>query len=301
MTSTVKKLLQERANSLKEVRSELAEGTDLFDLLSEVQDKFDSSAGHTHAGTSEDAPQLDWDTCWSDAEHSHESSAEGALLTPGKFLNTASYVYFFDDFLGYDLNVTDGFWQETDTSAAGSPTLGIATDAHAGEYQLKCDNTDEAQYLTLSFGDQLQFDIDKDIVFEARFKVCATDITTNERVVIGMAGNRNDTLDSVAQHAWFRLEANMNILLESDDGTNDNNDKDSGVDATADSYNTLKIDFSDTSNVLFYIDGTNYTASTTFDMSNYNGALQPIVELQKDSGTTTPEVRIDYIKITCAR
>lgn len=35
---------------------------------------------HLHNGDSEDGAQLDWDTCWSDAVHSHASAAEGGNI-----------------------------------------------------------------------------------------------------------------------------------------------------------------------------------------------------------------------------
>lgn len=38
----------------------------------------DTSTGHDHDGT--DSKQLDWDTCWADAVHTHASAAEGGAL-----------------------------------------------------------------------------------------------------------------------------------------------------------------------------------------------------------------------------
>jgi hypothetical protein len=35
---------------------------------------------HTHDGTSDDGAQLDWDTCFADAVHSHASAGEGGTL-----------------------------------------------------------------------------------------------------------------------------------------------------------------------------------------------------------------------------
>jgi hypothetical protein len=36
--------------------------------------------GHLHDGSSDDGAQLDWDTCWSDAVHTHASAAEGGQV-----------------------------------------------------------------------------------------------------------------------------------------------------------------------------------------------------------------------------
>ncbi len=47
------------------------------------------SADHTHATTGAQAGQLDWDTCFSDAVHSHASDAEGGVLTTTLLDDTA--------------------------------------------------------------------------------------------------------------------------------------------------------------------------------------------------------------------
>lgn len=49
------------------------------DVLTEAD--WDSISTHTHSGAARDGSQLDWDTCWTDAVHSHASAAEGGTLT----------------------------------------------------------------------------------------------------------------------------------------------------------------------------------------------------------------------------
>lgn len=209
-----------------------------------------------------------------------------------------SEIKFMDDFIGAAPDAVQ--WSLNDTSSAGTPTQTYEADETA--VTLAIDNTDEVQVCGYDFGDKLQFDIDNNPVFIARFK--ATAITTAEDVVIGMGAAWNDTLDSSAAHAWLRLKATMDLLLETDDGTNDESE-DSTVNMTADTYLWVKIDFSDTANVLFYTgtDGETWTARApaTFDMSNYTAGLQPMFAVLKASGTTTPSMSVDVLKVVADR
>lgn len=207
-------------------------------------------------------------------------------------------IEFSDDFVGAAPDAIK--WSLNDTSSAGTPTQAYEADETA--VTMSCDATSEAQVCGYDFGDKLQFDIDDDLVFIARFK--SPTIAANEEVVIGMGAAWNDTLDSNAAHAWFRLTANMDLLLETDDGTNDESE-DSTVNMVADTYLWVKADFADTSNVLFYTgsDGKTWTARApkTFDMSNYTAGLQPMFAVLKASGTTTPSITVDAIKIFANR
>lgn len=213
--------------------------------------------------------------------------------------NIGDYIEFFDDFIGAAPDAVSE-WSLNDTSSAGTPTQTYEADETA--LTLACDSQSEAQVCGYDFGDKLQFDIDDNPIFIARFKVPA--ITTAQEVVIGMGAAWTDTLDSNAAHAWLRLKANMNLLIETDDGTNDESE-DSTVDLSADTYLWVKIDFADTANILFYTgaDGKTWTARApaTFDMSNYTAGLQPMFAVLKSAGVTTPSISVDVLKIIADR
>lgn len=191
-------------------------------------------------------------------------------------------------------------WLVADTSAAGTPVYTKGT----SEATLTLAATNEVENVCLSFGDALDIDIDDIQRVEMRVKISASTFTSGSILAFGVGSARNDTLDSVAANAWFRMEgANSTTLVycESDDGVNDNDDKSSGV-TLGTTFKEFVIDFTGgKSNVKFLIDGQRVASTTTFDMSNYSAGLQPIVQIQKAANTNTSGVVVDYVKITAKR
>lgn len=212
-----------------------------------------------------------------------------------------SYV---DDFVGasvtFPTSANIGTPWVTDVTGAAPPTH-VRAGSNA-VLTLTADN--QAQILGLHHNDSLAFDIDDIQRVTMRVKIGAATFTSGSIFVFGVASARNDTADSVAEHAWFRMEgANSTTLVyvESDDGTRDNNDVSTGV-TLGTSYKDFVIDFTGgKSDVKFYIDGARVAASTTFNMSAYSGGLQPLFQLQKAANTNADVATIDYIEIVCKR
>ena len=42
---------------------------------------------------------------------------------------------------------------------------------------------------------------------------------------------------------------------------------------------------------------TRVAATTTFDMSNHTGGLQPFIQIQKTADTNTDTIEIDYVQV----
>lgn len=216
------------------------------------------------------------------------------------------YWEFCDDFLGGGTLTTSGQGDPWVFTATGSGTAVYVDGSASGEISVDNESTGEVQNSCISFGDKLAMDIDKIQGFECRVKMnqAALDATTS--LAFGLAGDRNAAIDSIAQAALFRViggDSTTAVVVESDDGTNDNNDVATGQ-TLINAYKTFKIDFSQgTSDVRFYMTGDNNSVlkrvatGTTFDMSNYTGSLQPFIQLQKTSDTNTDGVTIDYIKV----
>jgi hypothetical protein len=231
---------------------------------------------------------------------------------------------FEDDFIGGGIFGTSATafdpWVITDTSAAGTPTYTrldhgeTAGVFRPGVARLLMASNVEAENVCLSFGDKLCFDIDKIQGFECALQLVPggtlKDATTT--LAWGLAGDRNDAIDTIAIAALFRLAdgtAVNTVVVESDDATNNNDDVATGQSLVDGATNTnvgwhrFKIDFSNgKKDVRFFMSDSNdnvsrVAAGTTFDMSNYSAGLQPFFQLQKTSDSNVDAVEIDYVKI----
>jgi hypothetical protein len=204
----------------------------------------------------------------------------------------------FEDFLGDAGDTLPIPWATQDTSAAGSPTLDYVSNSANGIFTLTHDNQSEAQNLTLYYGDDLYIDSTQGPVFEAKVEL-TTALTADQRVVVGLAAARNATLDSNTAHAWFRMEgANLNILWETDDGTTDDNDNDSGIDWVSGTAMVLRIDCRNLAQIIFYVDG---VVAGVGAAAALTGNLQPYIEIQRDAGTETNALDIDYVHVVWDR
>lgn len=199
------------------------------------------------------------------------------------------------------LTTTPGFngWTVKDTSSGGTPTYLVAT-GDGGGMVLTLDNTSEAQIVTMYHNDVLCFDVAMLQYVELIAKVSGIDSVTT--LVMGVGSAQNDTADSVATNAWFRMQGSASttaLVVETDDATNDLDDKATGKTLSS-TYKTLRIDFTNgLGDVRFYVDNERVASSTTFDMSDLTSGLnvQPFVQLQKASGTGTPAVTVKKFHI----
>lgn len=211
------------------------------------------------------------------------------------------FITYEDDFLGHGAlpaSQSDSDWLVDDTSSSGTPTY--VKGGIGGEAVLTLAVTEEPENVCLHHGDDLGFDIDDLITVEMRIKTVASlDSTTT--IVAGMGSARADDPDAVAANAFFKLAGSNAIVVETDDGTTDNDDVATGQSLVA-TYRKLVISFAaGKSDVRFFVDGERVAASTTFDMSGYSAGLQPIFQLQKTSDTNVDSLSIDYIKVTSRR
>lgn len=210
------------------------------------------------------------------------------------------FVEYFDDFIGPAVNFPTSAniaspWVYTITGAA-PPTAQRSNSRKV----LTLTSASQIQILGGCHGDALAFDIDDVQRVEMRARITASTFTSGSILVFGFGSARNDTADSVAAHAWFRMEgANSTTLVyaETDDEVRDNNDVSTGV-ALGTTFKKFVIDFTGgKSNVRFYIDGVPVCKETTFDMSAYTGSFQPIVQLQKAANTNVDVFEMDYFEV----
>lgn len=203
---------------------------------------------------------------------------------------------FIDDFdRAQALTTTPGMngWTIADTSSAGTPTYLMATDTGL---TMTIAATSEAENICAYQNDVLIYDLAslQTVWFVARFVTQADAVTT---LTMGVGSARNDTPDSVAVNAWFRVDGSAstsNVVVETDDGTTDNDDKATGTTMLL-VYKKYLIDFTNgLADVRFFIDGQRVAAGTTFNMSAATAGqnVQPIIQLQKASGTGVPALSV---------
>jgi len=204
---------------------------------------------------------------------------------------------FVEEFHGSDGgDIFDGTvtWKTVDV---GDATEAIV--ANKDQFLLHLHATSEAEDAVLYFEDELSFDVGNGLIFEAAVDM-AVSPGTGVAAVFGMAGPHNLDKDTIANHAWFRFQANLTGLVESDDTTNNNDDIATGLTAVAGTRDIYRIDFTTLADVKFYVNGARVAAGTTFDMSNLSAAeqqMQPYFSLDKASGTGLGDMNIEYVKI----
>lgn len=189
-------------------------------------------------------------------------------------------------------------WLIVDTSAAGAPTYTRA----ASVATLTLASTNEVENVCLAHGDGLSFDIDDLLRVEMRVRLGVA-MTTGTELVFGVGSARNDTTDSVAANAWFKMvgaNSTTAVYVESDDSVRDNDDVVTGQ-TLGTTFKRFVIDFSNKRDVKFYVNGNRVAAATTFDMSSYSAGLQPIIQIQKAANTNVNSVIVDYVRIVARR
>ena len=217
----------------------------------------------------------------------------------GETIQANYAIQFVEDFLGAaGGSAFDGteIWNVVDV---GGATEAIVADSSNGQFLLHLAATNEAEDAVLYQNDNKTFDVGLGLIIEFRLNMAVVP-GTGVVAVFGMCGDHNLDKDSATEQAWFRLQASAALLCESDDTTNNNDDISAGLTLVAGTYYTFKIDFTDLTDVKFYVDGSRVCASTTFDMSNLTAAeqqMQPYFSLDKASGTGLGDLNIDYVKI----
>ena len=191
----------------------------------------------------------------------------------------------------------EGGWTIADTSSAGTPTYLCVTE-DGGAAKLTLAATSESENVCLYFNDVLPLDIASLHRIEFVAKVAGIDAVTT--LVFGLGDARNDTPDTVATNCWFRMEGSVSttaVVVESDDGVTDSDDKATGTTLSS-TYKKCLIDFTNgISDIRFFIDGERVAAATTFTLAGITSGqnVQPMIQLQKASGTGVPSITIAQI------
>lgn len=183
-------------------------------------------------------------------------------------------------------------------------TTPTCVNQNGGGVKITLTSTNEAQIGTLYQNDVLSIPLLG--LQRIRFNALVAGIDSVTTLIMGLASAKNDVPDSIATNAMFRMQGSASltaILGETDDGTTDNDDVATNATLAAVSKEFM-IDFTHgLSDIRFFVDGQPVATGTTFSMAAATAStyVQPIVQLQKASGTGVPSVTIgrmmfDYVK-----
>lgn len=191
---------------------------------------------------------------------------------------------------------------------------GPPTGAAAGDHGLlQLEATSELQVAQYDFNDLLGWDID-DLQYVDFWVELAGDLDANEQLTIGVGSAHNDDARSIAERAVFTIDGGaVAIKVNTDDGTNDTTvtsnmtltnsvvtmfrinlktGQQQLVGQTSKAgKGSVRFECSNNQGQLATVDH----PGTHFDMSDYSGGLQPIVQLRKSTGTTTNSLKVHRI------
>lgn len=199
-----------------------------------------------------------------------------------------------------DYTAPDGgeFVQKT-VKTGGSPLV----DVYHGVMRLYLDSTLEDQLACLFQRDMLGYDIDLVQQVDFYAKLSTASLPAAVSLAFGLISAQNNDIDTIAAAALFRCIGNNNVVCETDDGTNDNDDVASGL-TLGTSLKRFTIDFASglrtvepgpsvggKANVLFSMDDARgnlrpVARLTTFDMANYSSGLQLFAQIQKGASSS---------------
>lgn len=197
-------------------------------------------------------------------------------------------------------------WRVTETGASTVWTAGLDNGTSAGIGHLARighSSATEIQNICLSFGDVLQHSIADELIMEGRIRLGQSALDTATSLVFGLAGDRNDVLDTVAQNCWFRMEGGTSttaVYFESDDGTTDTDDQVTSLTLTT-GWKKFKIDARNKAAIRMHFadaNGVLIPMGTTLNMSAYAGCLQPYFQIQKTSDNNVDYMDIDYVSLS---
>jgi hypothetical protein len=243
-----------------------------------------------------------------------------------QMFNSSRYVSVEADFLGLtiipDIDTADadqGVWSGDDTATAGCPV--VKDDADNGQMEMLLDNGSEVGDCDFNFGNYLSIDSDTEpfCIFRLTAAVAPAAADT---LSWGFYAAQADTLAGFNTFAGFSVAgADLNLDAQSDDATTDVNATDTGVDIVAGAANMYEYlismnsmhgrtstdrDGASPTDVHFFYRTSSSSAftqllpGTTFSVGA-DLAMQPYVHIEKTSGTTVPDLIVDYVRCAWQR
>lgn len=214
---------------------------------------------------------------------------------------------FYDDFLNTQfMTAAAGIagWTVKDTGAQNVAPV-ILANQPGGVIKMGGENTNEKQESGIYWGDALNFNLDKGVIFETRLN-CHHLAAGPTEIYFGLAnayveGPIAASDDGPTIQAFFCFDGDAAATIHTDDTSTHNAAVDAATTVTVDTFYIYRIEVLDVTSVKFYINGARVASGTTFNMANgSNVVVQPyfMVHKESDAGTIgAGEIQIDYCKV----
>jgi hypothetical protein len=220
----------------------------------------------------------------------------------GEVTTNSSPIFFYDDFMGA------GHLAIPTTASAGSNwcskivktagTVTVSAIVNTGFLSHITDATSEKQDAVLYCADQRAYTVNQGLQYETRMQLGVIP-TAGTKAVAGVAAAWADGPNNIAQYLRFAVNGNGTILCESQDGSTQLSVSTGITVTTTTEAHILRIDATDVTNVMFFVDGAQVCASTTFPFAatGANAQVQPYSSVYKASGTSVGTLNLDYVAI----
>ena len=187
-------------------------------------------------------------------------------------------------------------WVQKTVKTGGSPSVAVIANYSGGAVRLALDATSEKQEATLYANDELNWDMTKSAIFEARVAAHVVPGASVE-VVFGLHSAWIDGPDNASYYADFQMSGSGAVNFRTKDGVNTLS-KAAGTTMAIDTFHNFRIDATDPTNIRFFVDGAEVSTPNqmSFAATGANAVLQPYVSVYKASGTGTGTVDVDMVQ-----
>lgn len=185
---------------------------------------------------------------------------------------------------------------------AGAPTVTVVANSAAGIAQCLLDATSEKQEATLYQNDMLNWDMTKNLNFEARVAFATLPSAAAVEMVFGLQSAWIDGPDNGSFYCRFQALASGLINMQTKDGVQTLSAS-SGITLLAGAFHIFRFDATDVTNVRFFIDGVEVSTTKQFSFAatGASAILQPYFAVYKASGTGVGTMQIDMTQISADR
>lgn len=140
-------------------------------------------------------------------------------------------------------------------------------------------------------------------IVEIVFRVLSDGAAGSQDISLGVANATHASdADAIADSVFVHLNGgDVNVYVESDDGTTEVGATDSTVDYTEGSDLASRVeawfDFRDPADVQVYLNGSNVLPNSVFNVDAYAGTWFPLIHVEKASGTDVYKLAVDRFTV----